>query len=54
MSEYLVASLTLGHPFSADLDPGLAEDLDHLEGVDAEGGWKENTLILDPDDSVIM
>ena len=34
---YLVASLTLGHPFSANLDPGLAEDLDHLEGVDHEG-----------------
>merc|ERR1719507_1765481 len=33
----LVASLTLGDPFSADLDPGLAEDLDHLEGVDHEG-----------------
>ena len=40
--KYLVASLTLGDPFSANLDPGLAEDLDHLEGVDAESGCKKH------------
>ena len=28
--------LTLGHPLRADLDPGLAEGLDHLEGVNLE------------------
>ena len=28
--------LTLGHPLSADLDPGLAESLDHLESVNLE------------------
>merc|ERR1712012_542739 len=30
----LLTSLTLGHPFSSDLDPGLAESLDHVHGVD--------------------
>ena len=28
--------LTLGHPLGADLDPGLAEGLDHLESIDSE------------------
>merc|ERR1719270_2056557 len=29
----LLASLTLGDPLSTDLDPGLAEGLDHVEGI---------------------
>merc|ERR1719270_722987 len=29
----LLASLTLGDPLSSDLDPGLAEGLDHVEGI---------------------
>ena len=36
-SSGLVAGLTLGHPLGSDLDPGLAEHLDHLERVDLEG-----------------
>merc|ERR1719210_3023867 len=35
-SSGLIAGLTLGHPLGADLDPGLAEHLDHLERVDLE------------------
>merc|ERR1719210_2043247 len=35
-SSRLIASLTLGHPLGADLDPGLAEHLDHLERGDLE------------------
>merc|ERR1719323_705788 len=30
----LLTSLTLGHPLGSDLDPGLAESLDHVHGVD--------------------
>ena len=30
--------LALGHPLCADLDPGLAESLDHLEGINLEDG----------------
>merc|ERR1719232_1397206 len=29
----LLASLTLGDPLGTDLDPGLAESLDHVEGI---------------------
>merc|ERR1719166_897383 len=32
----LLAGLTLGDPLGTDLDPGLAEHLDHLHGVDSE------------------
>ena len=49
--KYLVASLALGDPFSANLDPGLAEHLDHLEGVDAEGRCKKH---LDPQPEIII
>merc|ERR1719336_3389082 len=31
----LLAGLTLGHPLSTDLDAGLAEGLDHVEGINA-------------------
>merc|ERR1719150_209835 len=38
-SSGLVAGLTLGHPLGADLDAGLAESLDHVEGINtAESG----------------
>ena len=38
-SSGLLAGLTLGHPLGADLDAGLAESLDHVEGINtAEGG----------------
>merc|ERR1719234_1569558 len=33
----LFAGLTLHHPLSADLDPGLAVSLDQWEGIDLEG-----------------
>ena len=32
----LTTSLSLGHPLGADLDPGLAEGLDGVVGIDAE------------------
>merc|ERR1719232_375743 len=34
----LLASLTLGDPLGADLDPGLAESLDHVEGINTTEG----------------
>merc|ERR1719323_1571537 len=49
----LLTSLTLGHPFSSDLDPGLAESLDHGSRVDstescslASEGVRSNLLTL--------
>merc|ERR1719232_1984551 len=49
----LLTSLTLGHPLSSDLDPGLAEGLDHSEGIHttessslAREGVRSNLLAL--------
>ena len=33
----ILTRLTLGDPFSANLDPGFAESLDHLGSVNAKG-----------------
>merc|ERR1719397_701362 len=44
----LLTGLTLGHPLSADLDPGLAEGLDHLEGIDLEDACRLARVAVRP------